>query len=184
MGQLLQHLQNVPQLFQVLVRQKLLHLFPELILQALDVLFIIQGVDHWCASLLADDVGHIVPHQFVVHLFFHTFSPFPCTCGGRVAHGGCASKLRGDFLPSCPRFCSRAETSLTLRWASRARRLRLRTKGRFSPWLPAFLLEGRDVPHPAVGKSRTEAAPPNRGAIFSLAAHVLPWGSGYTTWKI
>lgn len=71
-GQLLQHLDNVPQLVQGALLQELPHLFPELVLQALDVLLVPQGADNRCASLLADDVGHIVPHQLVVDMLFHT----------------------------------------------------------------------------------------------------------------
>ena len=65
-------LDNVPQLVQGALLQELPHLFPELVLQALDVLLVPQGADNRCASLLADDVGHIVPHQLVVDMLFHT----------------------------------------------------------------------------------------------------------------
>lgn len=61
-----------PQLVQGALLQELPHLFPELVLQALDVLLVPQGADNRCASLLADDVGHIVPHQLVVDMLFHT----------------------------------------------------------------------------------------------------------------
>lgn len=70
-GDGLQDLQDVAELVEGGLRQELLHLLPELFLQAAGVLLSVQGAGDGGLPLLADDRRDVVPHQLVAGPLVH-----------------------------------------------------------------------------------------------------------------